>query len=71
MRTWDFQPHCQAGDACMLERRRAVFSETGLEAGRGEASAMEKPFSASQGNDTCRAKIQAVLEVAGEDQNAL
>jgi hypothetical protein len=32
---------------------------------------MEKPFSASQGNDTCRAKIQAVLEVAGEDQNAL
>ncbi|MCR5257749.1 MAG: TIR domain-containing protein [Desulfovibrio sp.] len=35
----------------MLERRRAVFSETGLEAGRGEASAMEKPFSAYQGSD--------------------
>ena len=49
MRAWDVQPHCQPGNACLLERRRAVFSETGLEAGEG--SAMEKPFSAYQGSD--------------------
>ena len=45
MRAWDFQPRCQAGNACMLERWRALFSETGLEAGRrrsGDGKAVQR-----------------------------